>query len=96
MSVTDDILRQPTARKYVFVPMWPGLLRAHPGAMHPFQHIDMVRYHITDLETTAERHRLGRRARRGTAARSPAPTVPEVEPIPLPFLTAPNWRRPAA
>jgi len=64
--------------------------------MHPFQHINMVQHHIDDMQATAERHRLGRRARRATAARSPAPTVPDAEPIPLPFLTAPNWRRPAA
>jgi hypothetical protein len=76
--------------------MWAGLLVAHPGVMHPYHHIALTESHVADMQAAAQRHRLARRARRATTARSPAPTVAPAEPIPLPFLTAPNWRRPAA
>jgi hypothetical protein len=65
--------------------------------MHPYQHITHAQYHIDDMQATAARHRLARRAqraRRTSGARSPAPA--RAEPDHLVFLTAPNWRRPAA
>ncbi len=78
--------------------MWATLLGAHPGAMHPYQSITHTQYHIDDLQATAARHRLGRlarRPRRTAGARSPAPARAEPDHHVV-FLTAPNWRRPAA
>jgi hypothetical protein len=76
--------------------MWRALLVAHPGAMHPYHHIILAEQHVADMQAAAHRHRLVRRSRRAGGVRSPAPPEAGVEPIPLPFLTAPNWRRPAA
>jgi hypothetical protein len=63
--------------------------------MHPFQNITLAQYHIADMQATASRHRLARRARRHGAARSPAPPAAP-EPIPMHFLAEPDERRPAA
>ena len=94
--MTDDILRHSAAANYVFVPMWPPGLGAQAGGMHPYHHIALAHHHIADMQATAERHRFARRARRQGGARSPAPGVPDDGATILPFVTAPNWRRPAA
>jgi hypothetical protein len=67
--------------------------------MHPYHQIALAQHHIADMQATAQRHRLARRARRQGGARSPAPGatgVPDDGATILRFVTAPNWRRPAA
>jgi hypothetical protein len=63
--------------------------------MHPFHTINLAHEHVADLHSAASRTRLARRARRERGARSPAP-VPDGDLVPLPFLVAPDERRPAA
>jgi hypothetical protein len=64
--------------------------------MHPYHHIALAQHHVAEMQATAERHRLARRARRRGGARSPAPGVPDDGATILQFVTTPNWRRPAA
>ena len=76
--------------------MWRHVLGAQADGMHPYHHIALAQQHIADMQATAQRHRLARRGRRQGGARSPAPGVPGAEPIIVDFVSAPNWRRPAA
>ena len=92
--MTGVIPTETGASKYVIVPMWVHGSGAHRRAVHPFQNITLAQYHIADMQATASRHRLARRARRHGAARSPAPAA--TEPIPMRFLAEPDERRPAA
>jgi hypothetical protein len=68
--------------------------------MHPFHTISLAHEHIADMASTAERHRLARRARRfrrGGGARSPAPpAAPDGDAVVLSFLPDVDERRPAA
>jgi hypothetical protein len=66
--------------------------------MHPFQHITLAQYHVADMQATAGRRRLARRARLHRGARRQAPTSSAVaDPIALRFLAPdPDERRPAA
>jgi hypothetical protein len=43
--------------------MWPPFSAAHAGGMHPYQHLTMAEHHMADLQASARRHRLARRAR---------------------------------
>jgi hypothetical protein len=68
--------------------------------MHPFHTISLAQQHVSDMASTAGRHRLARHARRlrrGGGARSPAPpATPDDGAIVLSFLPSADERRPAA
>jgi hypothetical protein len=43
--------------------MWPPFSAAHAGGMHPYQHLTIAEHHMADLQASARRRRLARRAR---------------------------------